>query len=400
LIDQSTTETAPSRLRLAIAGGGTGGHISPAVAVIQALRRRGVTLDALWIGSKTGFEADAAQEHGIRYVAIRTGKLRRYFSLMTAADTLRIPLGAMQAVTILRRHRPDVIFSTGGFVSVPTVAAGRLLGIPTLTHEQTATLGLATKINARVCDVVALSYAGTETPRTGRNARIVVTGNPVRQALFEGDREQARRRFPLEFERPLIYVTGGAQGAQALNQTVAQILPQLLMRIEIIHQCGPNEGNGDFERLRAQHATLPQSIQRRYLPVERVGDELAHIYAATTLVVGRSGAGTVAELAALGLPAILVPLPGADEQRRNAEVLANAGAARIIPQDDLTPQRLHDEIFELVDTPCRLSTMRNAAADLQSGQPAEQLVDELLTLAAQAHRGLARTRSNVVEGST
>jgi UDP-N-acetylglucosamine--N-acetylmuramyl-(pentapeptide) pyrophosphoryl-undecaprenol N-acetylglucosamine transferase len=95
-----------------------------------------------------------------------------------------------------------------------------------------------------------------------------------------------------------------------------------------------------------------------------------------------------------------VPLPGADEQRRNAEVLANAGAARIIPQDDLTPQRLHDEIFELLDTPCRLSTMRNAAAVLQSGQPAEQLVDELLTLAAQAHRGFARTRSNVVEGST
>jgi len=382
LTDQSTTETGPSRLRLAIAGGGTGGHISPAVAVIQALRRRGLTLDALWIGSKTGFEADAAQEHGIRYVAIRTGKLRRYFSLATATDALRIPIGTAQSLTILRRHRPDVIFSTGGFVSVPTVAAGRLLGIPTLTHEQTATLGLATKINARVCDVVALSYNGTETPRTGRGARVVVTGNPVRPALFEGDRVQARRRFPLTFELPLVYVTGGAQGAQALNQTVAQALPQLLMLVEIIHQCGPNEGNGDFERLRALHATLPQSIQRRYVPVERVGDELAHIYAATTLVVGRAGAGTVAELAALGLPAILVPLPGAPEQLRNAEVLANAGAARIIPQDDLTAQRLHDEIVALLDTTCTLSTMRTAADAFQAGQPADHLIDELLTLAA------------------
>lgn len=379
--EQSTTGAEPHRLRLVIAGGGTGGHVSPAVAVVQAFRKRGHPIAPLWIGSDGGFEAEAAREHGIRYVAIRTGKLRRYFSLSTALDAWRVPAGIWQARSILQRFRPDAIFSTGGFVSVPTVAAGRLLGIPALTHEQTATVGLATKINARACDVVALSYDSPERPRTRRGARVIVTGNPVRRALFAGDRSEARRLLPLAFERPLVYVTGGAQGAQALNQVVGQALPQLLTQVEILHQCGPNNGNGDFARLTALHATLPAEHLRRYLPIERVGDELAHVYAATVLVVGRSGAGTVAELAALGIPAILVPLPGADEQRRNAEVLVAAGAARMLPQAELTPARLAAEVNDFIGNPDRLAAMRTSADRFQEGEPADLLIEELLRLA-------------------
>jgi UDP-N-acetylglucosamine--N-acetylmuramyl-(pentapeptide) pyrophosphoryl-undecaprenol N-acetylglucosamine transferase len=392
LIEQSTTGTNSRRLRLVIAGGGTGGHISPAVAVVQALLRRGVVVEPLWIGSRNGFEAEAAAEHGIRFVAIRTGKLRRYFSLSTVLDIWRVPAGTFQARALLRQFRPDAILSTGGFVSVPTVAAGRLLGIPSLTHEQTATIGLATRINARLCDVVALSYHGTERPRTRRGARVVVTGNPVRPALFEGDPDEAQRLLPLAFDKPLVYVTGGAQGARALNQIVAQALPPLLEQVEILHQCGPNNGNGDFERLTALHARLPAEQRRRYLPVERVGDELAHVYAATRLVVGRSGAGTVAELAALGVPAIFVPLPGAAEQRRNAEVLVAAGAACMIPQDDLTPARLADEICGLVSDPDRLSAMRSSADRMQAGEPADLLVEELLQLAVAPRRRRGATR--------
>jgi UDP-N-acetylglucosamine--N-acetylmuramyl-(pentapeptide) pyrophosphoryl-undecaprenol N-acetylglucosamine transferase len=256
-----------------------------------------------------------------------------------------------------------------------------MLGIPSLTHEQTATIGLATKINARACDVVALSYDGSERPRTRRGARVVVTGNPVRQALFQGDRTEAKRALPLAFDKPLVYVTGGAQGAQALNQIVAQALPKLLTQVEILHQCGPNNGNGDFARLTALHATLPAEHQRRYLPVELVGDELAHIYAAAELVVSRSGAGTVAELAALGVPAILVPLPGADEQRRNAEVLVAAGAARLVLQDELTPARLVTEIEGLIGDPNRLTSMRTSADRMQEREPADLLIEELLRLA-------------------
>jgi UDP-N-acetylglucosamine--N-acetylmuramyl-(pentapeptide) pyrophosphoryl-undecaprenol N-acetylglucosamine transferase len=187
--------------------------------------------------------------------------------------------------------------------------------------------------------------------------------------------------LPLAFDLPLVYVTGGAQGAQALNQIVAQALPQLLMQVEILHQCGPNNGNGDYTRLTALHATLPQEHQRRYLPVERVGDDLAHVYAATELVVGRSGAGTVAELAALGIPAILVPLPGAAEQRHNAEVLVKAGAARMISQDELTPARLVAEIDGLIRSPNQLAAMRKSADRIQEREPADLLVDELLRLA-------------------
>ncbi len=371
----------PSSIRLVIAGGGTGGHVQPALAVLQSLRQQ-INVDPLWIGSRDGIEAALARDNSVPFRAIQTGKLRRYFSLQTPVDAMRIPLGSVQAFNVLRRFRPDVIFSTGGFVSVPTVFAGRLLRIPSITHEQTATVGLATKINARFANMVALSFAQSKSQLDGTKARVIVTGNPVRASLFGGSAAEGRRHFSFPSDLPMIYVTGGALGAQAINRTVLEVLPQLLRRAVVLHQCGPVSRNGDLPLLEAARDRLPVELQASYVIRERIGDELADVYAAAAFVVGRAGAGTVAELAALGKPAILIPLPGTggDEQTLNARVLEDAGAAVLLPQVQLSPDRLIAEIDRLL-VPTTRETMSEAARGLGRSDAADLLANAILELA-------------------
>jgi UDP-N-acetylglucosamine--N-acetylmuramyl-(pentapeptide) pyrophosphoryl-undecaprenol N-acetylglucosamine transferase len=208
-----------------------------------------------------------------------------------------------------------------------------------------------------------------------------VTGNPVRSVIFSGDRASALRRFDLPGENPLVYVTGGALGSRALNAAVADGLTTLLEAVEIVHLTGPRASNRDFDALTAKGTTLSSELRRRYRVVERVGNEIGDLFAAAALVVGRAGAGTIAELAAVGLPSILVPLPGAEEQRQNALYLSDAGAAIVIPQSELTSTRLIDAVLQLVGDPARLARMRSAARDASAVKPAARLVDEILRLA-------------------
>ncbi|MGH2559296.1 MAG: UDP-N-acetylglucosamine--N-acetylmuramyl-(pentapeptide) pyrophosphoryl-undecaprenol N-acetylglucosamine transferase, partial [Thermomicrobiales bacterium] len=331
-------------LKVVIAGGGTGGHVLPAVAVVHELHARGVPLSCLWVGSSAGVEREAADREDIPFAAIQTGKLRRYLSAKTATDAFRIPVGFGQAFRVLRWFKPDVVFSTGGFVSVPTVLAAARLA-PILTHEQTAILGLATRINLRVADVLAVSYPESVQLAGNRQDRAVVTGNPARASLQSGVDSRGLSRFNFSPDLPLIYVTGGARGASPVNHRIAALLPNLLDRCQILHQTGPASVNDDARTLRTRWETWPEHRQRRYHVVEFIGDELPDVYAAASLVIGRAGAGTVAELAFLGKPSILIPLPGTggDEQVRNAAILSNAGASAVILQDQATPERLRQE---------------------------------------------------------
>lgn len=377
---------ARQSLRLVIGGGGTGGHTQPAVAVVRALRRR-VDLDVVWIGSRSGIERSIANELHIPFRAVATGKLRRYPSARTLVDAARVPLGIAQAYRHLRAFRPHVVFATGGFVSVPSVIAGRWARCPVLTHEQTATAGLATRINARFADVVALAYPTSAAVLGTVKGRIVVTGNPVRPELFAGCAERAYRRFGFEPELPVVYITGGALGAKAINTLVEQVLPQLLTAVQIVHQCGPATANGDYPRLLAHREALPRELQPRYVVREFLGPELADVYAAASLVVSRAGASTVAELAALGKPAILIPLPGAsgDEQTRNARILADAGAAVLIPQRELDGQRLIEVVTGLLQDAPRRQQMAAAARSVARLDAAERIADLILDLAHSRH---------------
>ena len=369
-------------MRLAVTGGGTGGHVLPALAVIDELRRRGALADLIWIGSNEGVERRAAEEAGIHFVAIPTGKLRRYLSLRNLTDAARVPLGVLAARRALAAFRPDVVLSTGGFVSVPAVVAARGIA-PVLTHEQTAILGLANRINARSAAVLAVSHRQTEPLAARLHRRVVVTGNPIRVGLTAGDRSRGLRRLGFEAAMPVVYVTGGARGASPINQRIAALLPGILDQTQIIHQTGPVNANADAGNLAQLRDTLPETVRHRYTVVEFLGDELPNVYAAADLVVGRAGAGTIAELAYVGLPAILIPLPGArgDEQALNARVLGDAGAAVVIAQPDATPERLQAEILALLDDPERRTRMADAARAVARPDAAARLADELLLLA-------------------
>lgn len=369
-------------LRLVVAGGGTGGHVLPALAVIEELRGRGFPLELLWIGSHGDVEGPAAARAGIPFRAIQTGKLRRYLAAETVLDAGRLPIGMLQAWRILRAFRPDVIFSTGGFVSVPAVAAGARLA-PILTHEQTAILGLATRINLRFADVLAVSFERSAARVRGFDGRVVMTGNPVRSSLRHGNAERGRSRFGFTSDLPLLYVTGGARGASPLNRRVAALLPDLLEFCQILHQTGPATANDDLKQLERLCAGWPEHLRRRYRAVEFVRDELADVYAAADLVLGRAGAGTVAELTYLGKPGLLIPLPGSGggEQDENARTLADAGGAVTLAQDEATPQRLRSDLERLLGNPERLRSMGERAAALARRDAASRLAEELLTLA-------------------
>ncbi len=371
----------PRLLRIIIAGGGTGGHVLPAAAVLEELRSREQPFECLWIGSHKGVERGVAASNGVPFVAIRTGKLRRYVTFETVKDAVRFPIGIAEAWRQVRRFRPDVIYSTGGAVSVPTVFVGHRRA-PVLTHEQTAQIGIANKTASRFARTFAVGFEETAVQARQRHANVVVTGNPVRASLDGGSAARGRAWARFTEGLPVIYITGGALGASPLNERIEVVLKELLERAQIVHQAGPASANPDVQRLLRKKADLPSRLGDRYHVVEFVRDELPDVYAMADLVIARSGAGTVSELGYLGLPSILMPLPGTwgDEQRKNARILGDVGAAIVIDQADATPDRMRQDIVALLDDPARWQTMATAARGTSRPGAASNLVDELLKL--------------------
>jgi UDP-N-acetylglucosamine--N-acetylmuramyl-(pentapeptide) pyrophosphoryl-undecaprenol N-acetylglucosamine transferase len=372
-------------MRVVIAGGGTGGHTSPGLAVAAGLRAAGV--DVHWIGSRHGIEAHRVPEAGLAFHTIPVGKLRRYWDWQNVPDlAVRAPAGLAQAWRLLRRLRPTLVFATGGFVALPPALAARALRIPLVIHEQTSVPGLANRVAGRFARRIALTF-----PLTGGDfppERTVLTGNPLRPELRGGTRAEACRRFDLDGAAPIVYVTGGAQGSHRLNRHIGEALPQLLQVCQVIHQCGDNKTTGDRAWLGERARALPEALRRRYALTPYVGDELRDVYAAAALVIGRSGAGTVNECCQLGLAAIYVPLPGTsgDEQTANARLVEAAGGAVLFPQVSLTPERLVEAVARLLADPTALAAMGERARSLAVPDAADRIVRLLLEVAAEAGR--------------
>jgi UDP-N-acetylglucosamine--N-acetylmuramyl-(pentapeptide) pyrophosphoryl-undecaprenol N-acetylglucosamine transferase len=323
-------------------------------------------------------------EMGVPYAPIQAGKLRRYFSLQTPVDLLvRLPAGFFQALARVRRFRPHVIFSTGGYVCVPAMVAGWLLRVPSLTHEQTALVGLANRIAGRFATRVAVSFP--QSARYFPPRKVIVTGNPVRPSVLDGDAQRAAATLGFDPTQPTVYVTGGAQGSHAINMAVREALPRLLECCQVVHQCGHGpEGTGaDLRALHEAREALPTAQQARYRVQAYVGDEIGDLYALAWLVIGRAGAGTVNELANLGKPSVLVPLPGAagGEQEANARALESAGGAVVLLERDLTTESLTRTVCSLVSDPARLAAMGEGARKLASPGAVDAIVGELLRLA-------------------
>jgi len=359
-------------VRVVIAGGGTGGHTSAGLAVAATLARDGTEVH--WIGSRDGVESRRAPEAGLPFHPISTGKLRRYWDRKNVGDLLvRVPAGFFQSLGLLRRLRPAVLFATGGFASVPPALAARALGVPLVVHEQTAVLGLANRITGRFATRIALSF-----PDSGRGLRpdrVVVTGNPIRPELLDGRREAALGALGFDAALPLVYATGGALGSHRINRAIGEALPRLLVLCQMLHQCGDSAETGDHAWLQERARALPARLAARYAVRPYVGAELRDVYAAAALVVGRSGAGTVNECCRLGKPAVFVPLPGTsgDEQTANAKLVQAVGGAVMLPQSDLTADRLVDVLARLLEDTAALQAMGARARSLAVPDAAERL---------------------------
>jgi UDP-N-acetylglucosamine--N-acetylmuramyl-(pentapeptide) pyrophosphoryl-undecaprenol N-acetylglucosamine transferase len=292
-------------------------------------------------------------EAGIRYHAIPAGKWRRYLSAENLADVLRVAGGIVGALLALLRERPALLFSKGGYVTVPPVIAARMLRIPVVTHESDTDPGLATRINSRFADLVLTSF-----PETVRwfppalRERVVMTGNPVRERFFNGDAAAGRRAVGAPDGTPLVLVLGGSLGSETVNRLVRGALPLLAGRCMVVHQTGARD-------------YLPAGGSPRYRPVPFVRDELPDLMAASDLVVARAGANTLAELAACGTPALLLPLElsgSRGDQVRNAEYFASRGAAAVFAGGG--PQELAAAVTGLLDDPARREAMAAAMRGL------------------------------------
>lgn len=310
----------------------------PNIAIIDELSKRGGT-EAFYVGSKNSSERDIAIKAGVPFYGISAGKLRRYFDFRNFADFFKVPLGFLQAFWILRKLKPDLVFSKGGYVAAPVVLAARSLKIPVWIHESDLTPGLTTKICVPFARKIWLSFE--ESKQFYKNRNIEVVGNPVRGSILNGDKKRGYGFTGFSEEMPVCLVIGGSTGAQSLNKLVFAILPELLKKVQILHITGRAcAKSGDYAK------------NPRYRHFEFLNKELADCYAITDFIVSRAGSGSLFEALALNKPMILVPLPrGASrgDQIENAEAFEKHGWAAVLNQETLSPKQLLEAIFKFAD---------------------------------------------------
>jgi UDP-N-acetylglucosamine--N-acetylmuramyl-(pentapeptide) pyrophosphoryl-undecaprenol N-acetylglucosamine transferase len=366
-------------MRLLIAGGGTGGHIYPALAVARSLRARPDAPELAWLGGHRGLEAGIVRSAGLPFERLALRSLRTVDrSINTVLDPLRLAVSVPQAAAYLARHRPAAIFTTGGYVAIPVLLAAAPLGIPVLLWDGNVIPGRSVRATARFADVVAVSFAATcgALGRSQGDRPCYLTGTPIRDTR-EIDREAARQRLDVPPGARLLLVFGGSQEVRRLNVAVEQALSRLVERVHVIHVTG----EGGYAAALADRERLPAGLRDRYRPYPFLRDEMLAALAAADLVVGRAGSSTLAEVTALGLPMVVVPYPhAAGHQRANARVLVEAGAAREVEDDRFDAEALL-EAAAILDDPS--THVRMSAASRALGRPAAAgvVADLLLTLA-------------------
>ena len=364
------------RWKLVIAAGGTGGHISPALAVAEQIEAEDPHCRVEFICGKRPVEAEIYRKAGIEPKAMDIRPLeRRWWA--APLNAWNVARATRRVRAHLRADRPRVVLGTGGYACVPVVLGAARLGIPTILHEQNAVAGRANRWLSRWVNAVACAYdeAAAAFPRD----KTEVTGNPVRPEFLDGDRREALRRWELSQTLPTLLVFGGSQGARRLNQIVAEALEHLdraanLAGLQILWSCG----EGDWERLRTEiERKKHPNVTVRLVPFIR---EMGLAYAVADLALTRAGAMTLAELTANAVPAILVPLPGATagHQRRNARPLVEKGAALVFEQHELDGRRLAEALISLLSDRARLRAMREASRQLGRRDATERIAQMIL----------------------
>ncbi len=319
--------------KILLTGGGTAGHCTPNLALIPYLKERDI--EVVYVGTKDGIEREIITEAGIKYHPISAGKLRRYFSLKNFSDPFRIIAGYFQAKKIIKKEKPSLVFSKGGFVTVPVVFAAKARKIPVVLHESDYTPGLANKLCIPKAEKVCVSFEAAAKHIEGGKAAI--TGAPVRAELLSGDAAKGRELLGFDGSKPILLIMGGSLGAQAVNDAVDASIDELLSMFDIAHIRGKGKLN-------------PEIDKKGYVQMKYISEELPHVFACADMMLSRAGANAIFEILALALPALLVPLPAASsrgDQVLNAKYFEEKGYSMVMDQDDITPDTLTSALKEL-----------------------------------------------------
>ena len=353
--------------RIVLTGGGTAGHVTPNIALLPRLKELGY--DVHYIGSYNGIEKTLMEGCQIPYYGISSGKLRRYFDLKNFSDPFKVLKGFSEASKLLKKLKPDVVFSKGGFVSVPVVIAAKQLRIPVIIHESDMTPGLANKLSIPAASKVCCNFP--ETISHLPKGKAVLSGSPIRQELLTGDRTKALQFTGLSGTKPVLLIIGGSLGSVVVNEAVRSILPKLLKKFEIIHLCGKGKLDQTLTALNG------------YVQYEYISDELKDLFALSDIVISRAGANSICEFLALRKPALLIPLSAAasrGDQILNAHSFEKQGYASVLEEEQLSGDSLYEALITLWEN---RESYVNAMAASPMGNSIETIVGLLEDLVSQ-----------------
>ncbi len=347
------------KMKVILTGGGTGGSVTPLIAVAQNLESRYQNeIEFLWLGTNNGPEKKLVSRYNTKFIAIPAGKWRRYFSWRNCLDIFKIIAGFICSFFIIIFYQPKVIASAGSFVSAPVVWAAWLLRRPSLIHQQDVAPGLANKLMAPFAGIitVALDKSLNDFPPQ----KVKYVGNPYRQEILNGSKERAFQFFGLEKDWPVILVIGGGTGSEFMNHLIVEALPELTTFVQVIHLSGENKSLG--------------AKSDRYQQYSFLQEELKDAYATADLVITRAGMGVLTELSILGKPSIIIPIPDS-HQEVNADYFAKRGAAIVLPQNNLTPRILAEKIKDLIAHKDKLSLYQEKIKTIMPIDATQRLAD-------------------------
>ena len=351
--------------KIVLTGGGTAGHVTPNMALIEKLRQ--MNYDIAYIGTVDGIEKGLIEGMKVPYFGISSGKLRRYFSWKNFSDPFRVIKGYFQAKKLLKEINPDVVFSKGGFVAVPVVYAAKKRGIPAVIHESDMTPGLANKLCIKKATKVCCNFEATLSHLPAGKA--VHTGTPLRKELFMGSRERGLEINGFTNGMPVLLIVGGSTGAQRVNEAVRNIMPKLLETFQVIHICGKGKTDPEFDHI----SGLCQ--------YEYVSDDLKDMFAAADIVISRAGANAVSELLALKKPNILIPLSigSRGDQVLNAEAFEKSGYSYVLREEELTDENLMKALKTVNNDREKYISAMETATERDATEIISKMLDELAT---------------------
>jgi len=320
-----------------MSGGGTLGPVTPLLGLAEIIHSENPNTEFIWVGTKNGPEKKIVEEYNVRFIAITSGKMRRYFSFLNILDWFKIKLAFWQSLFLILKEKPDVLISAGGYVSVPLHVASWFHSIPTWIHQQDVRVGFANRLMAPFAKVITVALE--ENVKKFNIKKTIWLGNPVRSDIYEGSKEKAQEIFNLKKNLPVVFATGGGTGSDKINQLIVEASQNLKDHAQIIHLTGKDR-SGEY----AKHA---EGIIENYQAYRFFTTEMKHAYTVSDVVISRGGFGTITELSALGKASILIPLPG--HQEENVEFLDKAGAVIVMKQDLTDSYKLAKVIQELLE---------------------------------------------------